>query len=58
MTVTTVPTTTVPTTATAYAVLDAGGEIVVLLEGGDAPAAATQWADDGYSVVAVDLDLD
>ena len=49
-------TTTEPTTTTAYAVLDARGEVVVLLEGRDAPTAAAQWAEDGYLVVAVDLD--
>jgi hypothetical protein len=48
--------TTEPTTKTAFAVLDSRGEIVVLLEGRDAPAAATDWAGDGYQVVTVELD--
>lgn len=47
---------TEPFTTTAYAVLDARGEVVVLLEGRDAPTAGAEWAEDGYLVVAVELD--
>jgi len=44
-----------PAASTAYAVVDERGEIVVLLEGRDAPGAAAEWAEDGYSVVLVEL---
>ncbi|HVF74778.1 MAG TPA: hypothetical protein VM938_06990 [Acidimicrobiales bacterium] len=33
-----------------WAVLDEGGRVFVLLEGADAPAAAEDWASDGYHV--------
>ena len=49
-------TTAAPETTTAYAVLDARGEVLVLLQGRDAPTAASEWADDGYRVVTVELD--
>ena len=47
---------TMTTAGTALAVVDARGQVLVIMAGRDAEAAARELAEDGYRVVAVEAE--